>query len=370
MNAVFKPMLSPNGQVQYNGSAYELVSTGTTLDDLDAPAGGAGAGAANGAEPGKAAETKKPWWRKVFSRKTFIIAATLLVLTGVFIGLVYGGIALRDNRVRIVRTINRAFDSDITGSGNASQALLVVEQRYQTLDATKLYFEPGSGFNFLVYLYLVPDPSNLDDRTLLMKFTEPSSLHGSMQDGQTYYVSRLHRLTCKYNTVPSIVFLPSSADDIDVTRSWRSVITTTSLSSTGTRRKEVARRLVWARGARSPVAARRGGVSGPAGRPGAVLASIFPNRKNYAYGLIHRHSLVPSPSTRVAAAMVTMIAAEEVDSTGAPIPHKPRYYYSAMTFFNMYTGVLEGAVAIRTCACMPADSNEGGTGVPRRIPPC
>jgi hypothetical protein len=357
MNAVYKTDVAPNGQLSY-ANAYELVSTGGAggLEELDEE--DVGPDAAPGSKPVKQRLTRwgrvRALARKLCTCANACVVITVVVLAAALGGLCVGGYKLKQARTTVVRTINVSFDSEATLAANATQALLVVEQKYATLHPNLLYFEPGAGFNFLISLYLVRDPRNLRDRTLLMKFNEDLTAPGGMQDGQVYYVSRTHRITCMHGGVPSIIYLPEIADSVDVTRTWRSIVTRTVLPDAGT---------TSVGGVPGPLSARVGlsvlcvcvcvctdadatvgaCVTGPA------LSLMFPMRSSFPFAIIKRHSLVPSPLNRLAAGMVTMIAAEEVDSTGRPIPHKRRQYFSGMTFYNVNTAVFEGAVRIRTC---------------------
>ena len=75
---------------------------------------------------------------------------------------------------------------------------------------------------------------------------------------------------------------------------------------------------------------------------------MFPNRHSFPFAVIHRHSLVPSPAMRLAASVVTMVTAEAVDSKGVPLPHKPRRFFTGVTFYNLHSGAFEAAVPMST----------------------
>ena len=193
--------------------AYELVNfvTGPIDEDTD------------GTELIQQAESLKPKrvWTKLATRSTAVIVVTVVVLAGLLTGLAV--------LVHIKRAINYGFDSIEVLEANGTQPLLLVEQQYSPLDPEALYFEQDSGFDHTVFLYFVPDASQPDTRTFLLKFMEDSNDYGGMQDGQVYYISRLHRATCMYHGVPAIMYLPSIPDAIEITRTWRSVITKTTL---------------------------------------------------------------------------------------------------------------------------------------------
>jgi len=79
-----------------------------------------------------------------------------------------------------------------------------------------------------------------------------------------------------------------------------------------------------------------------------VVSRLFPDRHKYPYSLIRRRPLVPSPTMRLAASAVTMVGVDEVDSKGKPLSHSVKHYYTGVTFYNMQSGLFEGAARLST----------------------
>jgi len=226
MNARFKHVVGANGQVLYR-STYEVLSA--SHDDLHDDAG------SHHSEATKAGRTHDlvAGWRAWFTRKRVTTLTTLLAIFAVLAVLCAWGSALQRNRTKVVRTINFSFDSTEPAAPNATQAMLVAEQRYETLDPSVLYYEDDAGFDFTVHIYLVRDVSKPQDRDLLVKFIEDKAHTGGLQDGQMFYLSRSRRVLCMYRGEPAILFLPSLRDATEVNRHWHSIITITKLEESG-----------------------------------------------------------------------------------------------------------------------------------------
>jgi len=225
MNARFKHVVGANGQVLYR-STYEVLSA--SHDDLHDDASSHHSEAKTGRTHDLVAG-----WQAWFTRKRVTTLTTLLAIFAVLAVLCAWGSALQRNRTKIARTINFSFDSIEPAAPNATQPMLVAEQRYETLDPSAMYYEDDAGFDFTVHIYLVRDVTKPEDRDLLVKFIEDKDHTGGLQDGQMFYLSRSRRVLCMYRGEPAILFLPSLRDATEVNRHWHTIITITKLEESG-----------------------------------------------------------------------------------------------------------------------------------------